>query len=1099
MTRAGLLVAAALTLSAAVPAPAVATPPAEPALSVTSLATPTNFAKGDETGDDTYDIRIANLGGATTDGTPLTVTDTLPAGLAVHGIDMTLRSTSPQGSTEYGGTCQVSKVGQVETVKCKLSDELPGSLQPEVLLPDEERRIVIHVDTPNTAAEDEALVNEALVEGGGSAPASITSQNKISSEPAAAGLSLLRAEFDGRDGQPASQAASHPYQFTVGFAVNTRPGSAGGNAPFVPAGGDLKDIDVKLPLGVIGNPLATTRCTALQFSTTHTVTVGSGATSGFFSANACPDSSVVGLVLVQQVEGKAGMLPVPLYNLVPSPGMPAQFGAQILNFPFYIDTEVRPDHRYAAFATLRNLTQVKRLTAATTIIWGTPSDPSHDPVRGSCLNELPEILPITLPGCEPPLGVEEKPFLRLPSSCISPLDVDFSFDTWTAPGAFVSESSEGTTPSGCDQVEFEPLFEVSPTTDIADSPTGLHAHLHMPQPEEAEGLGEADLRKTVVTLPKGLAVNPSSANGLAACSSAQIGFEGREEGADLFSDEPAHCPEAARIGEVKVMTPLLDHPLSGSVFVATPHDNPFGSLLAIYIAVHDPKSGVVVKLAGRVEADPGSGQLTASFDETPQGVPFEDFDLDFFGGPTAALRTPAVCGTSSATTTMTPWSAPESGPPATASSPFQITQPAPGQSSCPSSAEAEPNKPSLEAGTVSPVAGAYSPLVIHLRREDGSQELGALTLSPPPGLIARLVGIPSCPDAALAAAAGRTGAAEKQSPSCPAASEVGTVDVGAGAGPSPYYAQGRAYLAGPYRGAPLSLAIVTPAVAGPYDLGTVVVRTALQIDPETGRVTAKSDPIPHILEGIPLDVRTVTVNLNRPNFTLNPTNCSPFSFSGEALSVLGRAAPLSDGFQVGECKRLRFRPELGLHLSGGSRRSEFPALRSTVTYPKGAYANTARASVALPHSEFLAQEHIRTICTRVQFAARACPAGSVYGHATATSPLVGYTVKGPVYLRSSSHPLPDIVIALRGPDSQPIEIDAVARIDSHHGGIRATFDSVPDLPIGKFVLSMRGAKGLLVNSTDICRGTHRATAKLSAQNRKFVSLRPPLRIACRKR
>jgi hypothetical protein len=779
--------------------------------------------------------------------------------------------------------------------------------------------------------------------------------------------------------------------------------------------------------------------------------------------------------------------------------MPAEFGAQILNLPFFIDFEVRPDQNYKIVATLRNLTQVKRLTAATTVIWGNPADPAHNPVRGSCLNELVEILPLTLPDCQPQVGVEDKPFLRLPTSCASPLDIGFSFDNWTHPGEFLSETSNALPPSGCDQVEFEPSFEARPTTEVADAPSGLHADLHIPQNEEPEGLGAADLRKTVVTLPKGLVVNPSSANGLAACSPAQIGLTspaGVSPG--TFTAAAAQCPAAARIGEVKVDTPLIDHPLPGSVYVAAPHDNPFGSLLAIYVAVHDPQSGVVVKLAGKVEPDLQTGQLTATFDETPQ-TPFEDFELDFFGGPLGALRTPAVCGKYSTTSVMAPWSAPESGPPATSSNSYPIAK-APGAGPCPASEGAEPNAPAFDAGTAAPLAGAYSPLVIHLRREDGSQEFSALTLATPPGLIGRLAGIPSCPEAALTVAAGRSGRDELAHPSCPAASEVGTVNVGAGAGPSPYYTGGRVYLAGPYKGAPLSLAIVTPAVAGPFDLGTVVVRTALFVDPETARITAKSDPIPHVLQGIQLDVRAVTVKLDRPNFILNPTSCDPLSFGGQIASVLGQVAPLSERFQVGECGRLRFAPKLSLQLSGATKRSGHPALRSVVTYPKGAYANIAKASVALPHSEFLAQNHIRTICTRVQFAAHACPAGSIYGHARATSPLVDYVVEGPVYLRSSSHPLPDLVLALRGPDSQPIEVDAVARIDSIHGGIRATFDSIPDLPVSKFVLSMQGgSKGLLENSRNICAGTNRAVAKFDAQNGKAADETPVVKAQCGKK
>jgi hypothetical protein len=1102
MTRFATVALLGTAIAALFAAPASAAPPEpKPALTISSLATPTNFAPDGEPGVSyTYDLRVANLGGEHTDGSKVTISDTLPAGLTVKSVGMELRSTKDAGKFDYGSeACHVATLATVATVTCEIFDGLPESAEPAVVEPGEERRVVIEVNPPEAEAEGETLTNHVVVDGGGAPPASVTARNEVNSSPAPGGISFFHTSISGRDGQPAGQASSHPYQFTAGFAVNTKAGPAGGTSAFVPAGGDIKDITVSVPPGLVGNPNAMARCTPLQFSTTHTVIVGHGGTNGFFGANECPDSSAVGLVLVQQIEGTAGVAPVPLYNLAPPPGVAAEFGAQILNLPFFIDFEVRPDDNYKIVARLRNLTQVKRLTAATTVIWGNPADPAHNPVRGSCLNELVEILPLTLPGCQAQVGVEEKPFLRLPTSCASPLDIGFSFDNWTHPGEFISEASNSPAPSGCNQVEFEPSFEARPTTEVADAPSGLHADLHIPQNEEPEGLGAADLRKTVVTLPKGLVVNPSSANGLAACSPAQIGLTSPAgESPGTFTAAAAQCPAAARIGEVKVDTPLIDHPLPGSVYVAAPHDNPFGSLLAIYVAVHDPQSGVVVKLAGRVEPDLQTGQLTATFDETPQ-TPFEDFGLDFFGGPLGALRTPAVCGKYSTTSTMTPWSAPESGPPVTSSNSYPIAK-APGGAPCPASEGAEPNAPSFDAGTAAPLAGAYSPLVIHLRREDGSQEFSALTVATPPGLIGRLAGIPSCSDAALAAAAGRSGREELAHPSCPAASEVGTVNVGAGAGPSPYYTDGRAYLAGPYKGAPLSLAIVTPAVAGPFDLGTVVVRTALFVDPETARITAKSDPIPHILQGIPLDVRTVAVKLDRPNFTLNPTSCDPLSFSGQVASVLGQAAPLTQRFQVGECGRLRFAPKLSLRLSGATKRSGHPALRSVVTYPKGAYSNIAKASVALPHSEFLAQNHIRTICTRVQFAAHACPAGSIYGHARATSPLVDYAVEGPVYLRSSSHPLPDLVLALRGPDSQPIEVDAVARIDSIHGGIRATFDSIPDLPVSRFVLSMQGgSKGLLENSRNICAGTNRAVAKFDAQNGKVADETPVVKAQCGKK
>jgi hypothetical protein len=537
---------------------------------------------------------------------------------------------------------------------------------------------------------------------------------------------------------------------------------------------------------------------------------------------------------------------------------------------------------------------------------------------------------------------------------------------------------------------------------------------------------------------------------------------------------------------------VLDHPLPGSVYVATPHDNPFDSLLAIYIAVDDPISGVIVKLAGHVEADPQTGRLTTTFDDNPQ-LPFEDFKLKFFDGATAPLRTPAVCGTYATTSSLTPWSAPQSGPPDTPSDTYAIDQ-GPNGSGCATSEGAQANSPAFDAGTVTPVAGAYSPFVVNLHRDDGSQQFSSVTLTPPPGLVGKLTGIPYCPDAALAVAATKAGKAEQANPSCPAASQVGSVVAGAGAGPAPYHAQGHAYLTGPYKGAPLSLAIVTPAVAGPFDLGTVVVRTALYVDPESAQITAKSDPIPRILQGIPLDVRSIQIKMDRPDFTLNPTNCDPMIVSGTALSVLGHPAALAERFQVGQCAGLEFRPRLSFRLRGKTRRGGHPALRAVLTMPPGG-ANITGTSVALPHSEFLEQSHIRTICTRVQFAANACPAGAIYGRARAITPLLDQPLEGPVYLRSSSNPLPDLVADLNG----QIHVVLKGRIDSVHGGIRTTFGSVPDAPVTRFVLSMRGGKkGLLVNSRDICKRVNRATVKFDAQNGKIADFRPALRAQCGK-
>ena len=544
------------------------------------------------------------------------------------------------------------------------------------------------------------------------------------------------------------------------------------------------------------------------------------------------------------------------------------------------------------------------------------------------------------------------------------------------------------------------------------------------------------------------------------------------------------------------------HPLKGSVYVARPFENPFDSLLAIYLAVNDPQSGTVLKLAGQVKPDPATGRLETVFPNNPQ-LPFEDFHLEFFKGAGAALRTPSTCGTYETSADLTPWSTPE-GADAIRSDSFEITQ-SPGGGACPTAESQLPNSPSFSAGTITPKAGAYSPFVLHLARQDGSQELKGIDTTLPEGLIGKLAGVGECSDAQIAQAIARSkpdeGAAEKASPSCPLSSEVGTVNVGAGAGPDPYYVQGHAYLAGPYKGAPLSLAIVTPAVAGPYDLGDVVVRTALYVNPETAQIHAVSDEIPHILAGIPLDVRSIALNLDRNRFTLNPTSCEKKSVLGSATSLLGQSAALSDPFQVGECGKLGFKPNLAISLKGVTHRAGHPALKATLTYPKkGVYANIARAQVTLPHSEFLDQAHIGTVCTQKEFAlgdvpGEKCPPSSIYGYARAISPLLEKPVEGPVYLRTPGHKLPDLVAALNG----QIDVALDGKIDTGKGGgIRNTFEVVPDAPVSKFTLSMKGgSKGLLENSENICGKPQHALAHFVAQNGKVDNYSPLIANSCK--
>ncbi|MGN6275652.1 MAG: hypothetical protein ACTHNP_06950 [Solirubrobacterales bacterium] len=877
------------------------------------------------------------------------------------------------------------------------------------------------------------------------------------------------------------QAGGHPGALSERFRLSTAPENPWGAAFPSFAVVNAKDIVTTLPPGLVGDPLATPRCAQQELARAT-----------------CSGAAQVGVL---RIEGNRRQQPMsrpryelPLYNLVPPPGVAAQLGAPLpspVNGAAHVDAGLDTGSGYGIEAGALNSTAAEGLISVDATIWGVPHDPSHDAERFCPAPGARETTPSLGGECpsDEELAGDLKPFLRNPTSCSVAHAATLKIDAWQAPGDFVDASSEMPQMEGCGQVPFEPGFSLSPTTTEAASPTGLHVDLHLPQPEGATETSQADLRKAVVTLPEGVEVNPAGADGLAACSPAQIEIDG---------GKPAQCPDAAKVGTVEVATPLLERALRGGVYVATPYENPFDSLLALYIAVDDPQTGIVVKLAGQVEADPVTGQLTTTFDESPQ-LPFADFKLDFFDGPRAALKTPATCGTFTTNAVLTPWTAPE-GEDATRSSSFGVNS-GPGGSACANSPEQTPNDPGLSAGTLTPQAGAYSPFVMRLTRADGAQELEGLSVTLPPGLTGRLAGIPFCPDGDIQRAATRSGRAEAAQPSCPAASEVGTVTVGAGAGPNPLQASGEAYLAGPYRGAPLSLAIVTPAVAGPFDLGTVVVRSALYVNPETAQIHAVAGPIPTILEGIPLDVRSIAVKLDRPEFTRNPTSCEPMAIAATVLSSLGQAAALGDRFQVGGCQALPFGPQLALSLKGGTKRGAHPALTAVLTSRPGE-ANVAAAQVTLPHSELLEQGHIQTICTRVQFSegggnGEKCPPGSVYGFARAQTPLLDHPLEGPVFLRSSSHELPDLVAALGG------QIDVVlnGRVDAVDGRIRNSFEVVPDAPVESFTLEMLGgAKGLLANSTDLCLKpkAHRASADFTGQNGKLSQTEPLLKAQCGK-
>jgi hypothetical protein len=879
------------------------------------------------------------------------------------------------------------------------------------------------------------------------------------------GIKALSTTALEKNGSTDLQAGSHPYEFNLSFTMNQIE-TAAPESEWKPDG-TLRDLIVDLPAGFVGNPRAAHLCPTSEFEGQNSL---------------CPGASQVGVAYIH-LAGIEEPAIQPVFNLTPPLGVAARLGFSLTSLNTFEEASLNPANNYGARIsdfTVPSIPGTIEIQSVKQVVWGVPADPEHDAER-QCVKEGKIVN-----GC--PTDGPEVPFISLPTSCGSIPTTVMQVDSLEEPGkfkvkeaSFLNEEGKPAHLRDCEALPFAPKFTAAPETNVADSPTGLHVGVEVPQNEAPKQRATAHLKDVSVTFPAGLAVNPSAADGLAACplsgpDGINLPKSGPEEG------QPAHCPAASKVGTVEVKTPLLDHTVPGSVYLARQGENPFGSLIALYIALNDPISGVVAKIAGKVEPDPLTGQLVGSFENNPQ-LPFEELSFDFFGGSRASLTTPFACGTYTTNATMTPWSAPE-GKAVPSQSSFQIAA-APGGGSCAPSEAAAPNAPAFEAGTQTPLAGSYSPLRFKIARENGSQRIGAIDATLPPGLTGRLAGLTECSDAQLAQAASRNqpgqGALERQSPSCPATSEIGTVTVGAGSG-APFYVQGHAYLTGPYKGAPLSFAFITPAIAGPFDLGAVVVRAPAYVDPTTAQITVKSDPIPKILDGIPLDLRSIAVNADRDRFTLNPTSCDPMTIGGQAISTLGQSAALSNRFQASGCRGLGFKPRFSLRLKGGTKRAANPKLIATLA-PREGDANISALSVKLPRSAFLDQSHIRTVCTRVQFAADACPPGSVYGKVSVQTPILGYPLTGNVYLRSSSHKLPDLVADLRGPSYQPIRIQLSGRTDSVKGALRNSFDFLPDAPFSTARLELFGGKrGLVVNSRDLCKHEYRATAKLEAHS-----------------
>jgi hypothetical protein len=826
----------------------------------------------------------------------------------------------------------------------------------------------------------------------------------------AASASFGIADFDGevlnQDGSAATQAGSHPYQASTTINWNTVENAGA----ILPDGGSPKDVQVELPAGFAGNPQATpTKCTAFQLSQ---------------EVPLCPVSSQVGTAII--TVGGTSQVKLGVFNMIPPPGVPAQFGFNLSSVPVFLDARVRSAGDYGVTIESPNISQAYPITATTLTFWGVPADPSHDAER-ACAS-----------GAEPPCssGVPLKPFLTNPSSCTGPVKTSLRTDSWTEPGAFSEEDFLTHLPApnastligaeGCERLLFEPTLNVAPGSSEAGAPSGYSVDLKLPQNENPVGLAEADLKKAVVALPQGVTVSPSAADGLGACAPAQIA---------LGSEGAPSCSDSSKIGTVQVETPLLEKPLTGAVYLAQQGNNPFGSLLALYVVAEG--SGVVIKLSGQVAADPVTGQLTATFDNNPQ-LPFSELKLDFNGGPRAPLSNPARCGTYTTRSQLTSWS----GKTVELASSFAIIQGEKG-GACPTGGFS----PSFDAGTLSSQAGGFSSFTASFSRRDGEQSLAGIQVSTPPGLLGKLAGVPLC------------GEAQANAGTCPAASQIGHTTVTAGAGITPISVpvagqpQAPIYLTAGYKGAPFGLSIVVPAIAGPFNLGTVVVRASIAINPATAALTITSDPLPTILEGIPLQLKTVNVTVDRAGFMFNPTSCTAKTIGATITSSRGASAAVSSPFQAANCAGLPFKPVLTASTAGRASKPSGASLDVKITSGTG-QANIAAVKVDLPKQLPSRLTTLQKACLAATFEANPanCPAASNVGMATAVTPVLAQALRGPAYLVShGGAAFPDLEIVLQG-EGVTLILDGNTQIKK--GITSSTFKAVPDAPIDSFELKL---------------------------------------------
>jgi hypothetical protein len=1011
------------------------------------------------------DVLAANVGDAPAFGesVPVRVGFSVPSWVTPTAVEAVAGPAFHAGGKTNGGELGEPLCVALPVVSCSFGSALPAFGTIEVFVTG-----VVSAAAPASGA------GEALVEGGGTRPVSrVHVFSTGESTPFGLEDSELVPENEG--GSVDLQAGSHPFQLSSTIGVNEVPQPG---KPYLPIDPELvKDLVVKLPRGLVGDANAVPQCLDTQFTTIVNQ-----------AFNQCPSDTVVGVALLSTNEPRNLLyktLPLPIFNLTAEQGEPARFGFDFEGLPVVLNTSVRTGEDYGVTVTASDTTEVGSLIGSSLVFWGVPGDARHDSARGwSCVagdlyvNNGDEAPP------EACVDHQASPvaLLTLPPSCGGSLQSSVVMDSWEDPGVFtaplvsslVGGSGQMLGLGGCNSLPFAPSVTVSPDQLKASVPSGYTVDVHVPQEQALtpNGVAPADAKSITVTLPPGVVANPSVANGLSACSllsgrepaKEALEASGSVEGINLQTREPANCPEASKIATAEVVSPLLNHVLDGSVYVAAQNANPFGSLLALYLVVNDPISGVTLKLAGQVSPNPVTGQLTVTFSNLPE-LPFEDATIRTFNSQGSALSTPSVCGSYGTVGSLLPSSGEAA---ASVFSSFELT---PGDSGC---SGVEGFAPGFQAGTSKVQAGGYSPLATTVTHPDGDQPLGGIDIQLPPGLEANVAKIPLCAEPA---------AAQGQ---CSQASLIGHVSVQAGLGDEPVTVEGgEVFLTGPYAGAPFGLSIVTTAKAGPFNLGVVVVRAAVTINPQTAAVSVVTGAIPTILQGIPLALKLIKVE-TKEGFVFNPTSCDPMKITGSISSAQGVSAAVSSSFQTSECSALGFKPRFVFSTTANHTKVLGADLHVKIIYPKAAFgsqANIAKVKVDLPIALPTRQSTYKYACVAAVFAAnpKNCPPHSIVGTASATTPVLPVPVKGDVYLVShAGEAFPNLVMVLQG---YGVTVDLTGTTLIKKGITSNTFASVPDVPVSSFELTFpQGKYSILSGYGNFCKTKLEMPSAFVAQN-----------------